>query len=343
MRNWIAAAAVIVMAAVAIAQRNPVARSRAATVAADAPAIPPTPAPHAVTAAAAPAADVNLLEAPAWRGTDPDGEIHLDSAGHVIPDLALRQRFDYLLSARGALDLAQIGQRLETTAQAQHLSRAQTAELRRLYETYIDYLGAMAGIKADSTDLPGLQRLYEQRHALRRDRLGFVAAEGYFGASEAEDRYVLAKLAITQDRTLSARQREQRLAVARALAPPALRDADDRADALATLSAGTERLRRDGGDAAQLQALRERTVGPEAAARLQAVDQDDAAWSQRVQAFEAARRGIESNAGLDAEDRRRQVEALIARDFSGPEIVRLRAVLGLDAASAPAATRTPVP
>ena len=57
-------------------------------------------------------------------------------------------------------------------------------------------------------------------------------------------------------------------------------------------------VRAQGGDAAQVQALRERLAGPEAAARLADLDRRRADWDARVQAFRAAR--TTSRAGHDA-------------------------------------------
>lgn len=304
---------------------------------APAPAARLIPAPPAAITAAPPTAAANpvavaadRLDVRAWRGTDIDGDIDLDAGGRVIPDRALRELFDYLLSARNQLTMAQIDQRLDTIAQAHRLDPAQRTALRERYMSYVDYLQAAADLHIESTDLDGLQRLYDARYALRRNLLGTVAADGYFADSEAQDRYVLETIAITRDQTLSGAQRQQRLAAARARAPLAVQQSEASADALSALAEGSAAIRAAGGNAAQLQALRERTVGVDAALRLQALDQENAAWAQRVQDFSSAWRSLEANTGLSSADRRSQREALIAREFSAPEARRLRAQLGLD-------------
>jgi len=267
---------------------------------------------------------------PSWQNTEIDGDIHFDRSGELIPDLALRDLFDYLLTAIGQLPEAQIVQQLRNIGAARHLSERQLAAVVELFLRYIEYQKAAADLRADSTDFSGLSRVYEQRYQLRRDKLGLRAADGFFADSEAYDRYVLAKLAIDNDKSLSPQERAARLADARSRAPQEVRANEELAEKLDSLAAADAQVRKAGGGAAELRIARERIVGAEAAARLQTLDEEEADWNRRLDAVRAGKRQLDGTAGLSVDDRQRQLDRLIAANFSGPDAVRAKALLELN-------------
>lgn len=290
-------------------------------------------APHAdapaLSAASTPPRESPLPQARSWDGTTVDGEIHLDAHGKLVPDRALRNLFDYLLTARGELTLEQIKQRLAAAGEARGLDTAQRAALAALFQRYLDYLDALPQVALPGSDPDSLRRTYEARKALRRGVLGIEMAEGFFAEDEARDRYEIDAMAIRRDPALTPEARAKALADLRAQeAPPALREIDQRSATVIDLDAETERLRAAGASAAQIQALRERTVGSDAAQRLAELDAQRAQWQQRVDALRAERDRILADPSFAAADRQRQIDALIARDFTEPEAVRLRAQLG---------------
>jgi len=93
-------------------------------------------------------------------------------------------------------------------------------------------------------------------------------------------------------------------------------------------------LRAAGGSPEEVQALREREVGGEAAARLAELDQRRAAWQARVDAYRHERLAIAADAALDAAERDAALEDLRARHFSGTELARIRALDRMQQASA---------
>jgi lipase chaperone LimK len=291
-------------------------------------AVAPLAAASASPPSLTPAANGPAPSAPSWQGTEVDGDIHLDARGNLIPDRALRDLFDYLLTARGELSLEQIRQRLSAVGHAHGLNAAQLEQLSSMFGRYLDYLDALPQVALQGTDVDSLRRTYEARRALRRGALGIEMAEGFFAEDEARDRYEIDTVAIRQDRSLKPDARASALAaLRRSEAPPALREADQRSATVIDLAAETDRLRAAGADAAAIQALREREVGSEAAQRLADLDASRAQWQQRVDALRSARDAIMANQGLAPEDRQRQVDALIARDFTEPEALRLQAQL----------------
>jgi len=304
-----------------------------------APAVTPSAAPTLPLAASVPtvlpAALADTTEKPAvvvpsWQDTEIDGDIHFDASGELIPDLALRQFYDYLLTAIGQLPEAQIVQQLRNIGQSRHFNDRQMAALTALFQHYIDYQKAAAALRAERTDWAGLTQVYQARYQLRRDTLGLRAADGFFADSEAYDRYVLAKIEIDNDKTLSPSARAARLAAARTQAPAEVRENEAAAATLTELADVADQVRQQGGDAAQLRIARERIVGAEAAERLQALDDENADWNRRLDALRTSKHQLDVTRGLSADDKQRQLDALIARGFSGPDAVRARALLELN-------------
>jgi lipase chaperone LimK len=287
-----------------------------------------TPASAAAAAGAAPA-----LQVRGWQDAEVDGDIRVDAQGRVIADVALRQLFDYLLSANGQLDVAQMRARLRALAAARGLDAAQIAQVEALFDHYYDYAVALQALQPASNEPADLRAAVAERDRLRRDILGRDVAAAFFADTEALDVYAMQQSEIRRDPSLSEAQRRQQLDELRAQAPQAALDASEASRTMAELNAHTDELRRAGASDAQLQAYRQQRVGAEAAARLQDLDRQRAAWDLRMQALRSGRQQIVASVGLSADDKQREIDALIARDFSAPgEATRARALIGVAAA-----------
>lgn len=264
-----------------------------------------------------------------WEGTDVAGDIHLDGAGNIIPDEALHELFDYIRSAVGQIDTVQMRAHLLDAGRQRKLIVAQLAQLDGLFSKYLDYLQAVSNIQLETSDVGSMRKVLDARHWMRRELLGFAMAEGFFSGSEAEDRYVLDRMEVMADKALTAEQRAQRLAVLSAAEPAERRAALQPSQDLIDLRSRTEQMRQAGASAEQIQAMRVQFVGTAAAERLMALDQAQATWGRRLQALEAARQNILSDLNVAADDKQRRINLLVDRDFSGPEALRARAILGI--------------
>lgn len=287
---------------------------------------PASSAPSTITAPTPQAASAETPAAPpqakSWEGTIPDGAITLDERGDVSPDRALRWLFDYLLTAQGELTMAEIRERLAASGRALPLDAERQVQLMAFFQRYLDYLQALPQVRLQGSDAESLRRTAEARRALRRGILGVAMSEGFFAEEEARERLEVELAAIRENPALTPAARAEALAERRQQQTPA-----DESAKIIDLAAETERLRAAGADAAAIQALREREVGSEAAARLAALDAERARWQQRVTAFRSERERLLADPAFAPEDRQRQLAALIRRDFDETEAVRLRAQL----------------
>ncbi len=236
------------------------------------------------------------------KGAELDGEVSWYADGAVRLDLALRRRFDHLLSALGEVSLAQVRARLETeltpSAPAEHV-RAVMA----VFDRYVAYLEAVGRLEASADPK---QRL-EQLHALRVEKLGAELARAFFDDEERADTWAVERAALVRSGEATpeslAKLDEQLTPEAREL----LKDTQELRDAIDT----------EGLDADARRKQREDKFGPEAAARLGELDDERAKWNARVEAFRAQKETLDA----------RELEQVLERDFTEPERRRVRALV----------------
>lgn len=283
------------------------------------------------TAAATPAAATQFAaavpEVSSWLGIESAGGIRLDGTGGIIPDSALRELFDHVHSAVGQLDMAGMQAVLQAIGRQHRLLETQLAHLDAMFAKYLDYLRAVSGIRLEGADIASMRKAMEERYWLRRNLLGLAMADGFFAASEAEDRNALARMEVIADKTLSVDQRASRLAALVAEEPAGQRAALQLTRDLSDLAGRTGQLRQAGAGVAEIQALRVQMVGSEAAERFNALDKEQAAWDRRMRTLVDVRQNLWGDPNVPAADRQRRLEDIIARDFRGPEILRARAIL----------------
>jgi lipase chaperone LimK len=268
-----------------------------------------------------------------WEGTVPDGELRLDARGHLLIDLALRRRCDYLLSARGVLSEAQMLNRLEQQASKLGFTMAQRAELSHVFANYLRYLSGLATISVDPSSLGSVRTANQLRQQLRRATLGVTVSEAFFSLDEIEENHALARMEVLQDQALTPSQRDARLAALLNDLPPELRMAERDSRTLERLDAKVQALGSAAADPAQVYAARAEVVGAEAAQRLAVLDTEDTVWAARMQALEAEQRRILADQNLSATEHQRTLDDYIDREFSSTEALRARSHLSIAAES----------
>jgi lipase chaperone LimK len=92
------------------------------------------------------------------------------------------------------------------------------------------------------------------------------------------------------------------------------------------LTALTKELKAQSGSPQALRQLRESVVGVAATDRLETLDQEVAAWDQRVNAYLAQRDALHKQTSLAETDRQQAIEQLKQRLFSAQEQVRIDAL-----------------
>lgn len=260
------------------------------------------------------------------QGSEVDGGISLVN-GRIQANLDLRRMFDYFLTALGEMDVAQIRTWLAAHVRERY-GESVLAEALSLFDRYVE-LG-QASATADLASLDHRERLAVLK-ALRQKLLGPDVARAFYADEEAYLEYSLDRMALQQDTSLSAAEREQALADLEATLPAAIRDSIHHATLGVVAEEQTRELDARGADAATRQAEREALVGKEAADRLAALDQQRALWDQRVADYKTAHARIQATPGLSAEARRQQVEQLLSQRFNAEERARVEALQAIGA------------
>jgi len=263
---------------------------------------------------------------PASAGLPPplDGSsaprLPLDAGGHLAKSRAVRDFFDYCLTARSDLNAAaldalvvrEIAAQLDGTA-----AQPQALDVWHRYRAYLDALAKLPEAGAvDKSDLSALQLALDQRASIASRTLGDWS-QPFFGAEQWRQRYDLARLKIAQDRTLTDAQKAERLAALAQQMPADERAARQKADRQQAAIDQIAQLQKSGATPDAMRAQLTQTLGPEAAARVARMQQDDASWQSRYADYAAQRAQIGA-AGLSPQDRDAQIAALRQRMFTKP-------------------------
>lgn len=269
-----------------------------------------------------PAAAANMVDLPAsLHGTDGDGGVTLDASGRLVPDLSLRRLFDHYLSSIGERSIDEIRALL-----AARLDQITTPEGKRqaqdVFERYLRYLEAVDSSAARLEGLPLRERLAMLRD-LRRQQLGSEMAGAFFADEEAYQQYTLDTRELADDTTLTADERAARQRELTAALPEAVRQPLLEQQRVETDLADAQAIETLASDADERHRLRVQRYGEEAAARMELLDRERAAWDARVAAYQAERARLES---LDVAQRQTALDEYLSRNFSEAEQRRIRSL-----------------
>ncbi|MBW0147734.1 lipase secretion chaperone [Marinobacter arenosus] len=253
----------------------------------------------------------------------PPGWAKVDAHGDLIPTQALRQMFEYFLSALGEESLPQLVARIEQALSV--LEEPARSQALTTLGAYLDYKLAVSDLEAGyggAADALEMQRRMEEIHALRRTWLDSATAEAFFAQDEAIDRFQVEKLRITRNSDLTDQQRQAALAQAEADLPEPLR----RARRETRRFADYERARQElANDPAALQAWRQQAFGAETAERLAVLEQEQDDWARRWQAYSRERETLMAS-GLAGPELETALERLRNQRFDEQERIRAQAL-----------------
>lgn len=259
------------------------------------------------------------------RGTDVPGGFVVDEQGHLRTTPDILELFEYFFSATGEEPDEQIRRRIEAEIHAR-LSPPAREEALALLDAYLRYREqARALFEAGGADLP-LEIRFQRIRELRRAAFGTGDAEILFGREEDRIRIELERRRVATDPALSPEERSSRLEALDAELPAEVVEARAAARAALDLRRDEARLRAEGAGDAEIQALRERRFGPEASARLAALDRERAAWQRRVAEWQDVRTRLERELEDDPAALAEALKSARAERFSEAEAIRLHAL-----------------
>jgi lipase chaperone LimK len=230
------------------------------------------------------------------RGASLDGDWGEVGPQGLLPSMALRRRFDQLMTTIGELSPTELRAMVQALAE-RDLGPDATAVMA-IWDRYVALTNAPLSVRPDPNNPQQWLVVLREQQAMRQNMLGADWASAFFAEEEAQLRATVAQLTSG--------------AAPEASAPPAVWSAPP---------AGTS--------AADWQAQRQQALGPEAAARLAALDAEDSAWELRMDLARHAMRTLAIRAELSSLQRDQALQEWLDAHFKATEQVRVKALLGV--------------
>ncbi|GAB2839032.1 hypothetical protein GCM10027277_02480 [Pseudoduganella ginsengisoli] len=249
--------------------------------------------PAPLPVAASPAAGAPFVRS--MEGTRPDGNVRQDAAQQLVVDAELGYLFDYYLAGLGERGLDAIRAEIERELE-RRLAPPAAREAKILLGKYLAYKQALATL--ETTLKPGRDLLAGARARrdamlkLRKDYFTEREITGLFAETDAYDADALARLETTLDKSVSAAQRQAKLAQLDAALSPDQRAQREAPVAIMKVENAVAQMREQGAGDNEVYRARSAAFTPEAAARLAELDRERAQWQSRIAAYLQQRRQL---------------------------------------------------
>jgi len=262
-------------------------------------------------------------------GTRPDGDLKLAAGDALVVDASLRRMFDYYLSAGGEKPLDAIRKEIEQELE-RRLKPAAAADAKRLLARYLDYKRALVELEKRpqlaAASITAVRARLLAMQDLRTRYFSTAETEGMFGFDDAYDMDAVTRLEISQDQSLTAAQKKEKLAALDAAMAPALRTERAAPLKIVKLEESVNQMRAQGASQDDIYRMRAAALTPEAAARLAEVDQEEAAWKSRIASYLAERKStLATSVKLSDAERDTALQQLRQARFTADEQKRLAA------------------
>jgi lipase chaperone LimK len=266
------------------------------------------------------------------QGIDLNIELPLDADGNLIVGMEVKDLFEIYLSAMGEEELDNILLRIQG-ALAQQLSSPALEQGYGALKRFIDYKVELANLEGQASDpaLNELDRIRRQKEilaAIQQEYFSPTEVDALFAAETQYDDFMLEHLTIQQNEHLTPKEKQLQVEALEALLPEDIRTVRESVMAPAKVYQQAQSMREQGHTAADVYTLRAELLGEEAATALAKLDQDREQWQQRLNTF-TAEYGSISASGLSLADQEVEVSALLDRNFTATESIRIRALTGL--------------
>lgn len=263
------------------------------------------------------------------EGTVPDGQVRQAAEDGLVVSDELVRLFEYYLAAVGERPLDDLRRDIERALDERLKPRA-AQEAKALLGRYLAYKAALADVEKNAQLAGnGIDAIRGRLQAIQETRRKFFSdaeAQAMFGMEDAMNLDALARLEINQDKSLNDAQKAERLAALDRALPAPLREARDSAMQVVRLEETAKSMRSKGASEDDIYRMRAAALSPEAAARMAAVDREEAEWKQRIQTYLAEKkRLLESGPVRAPEDRTLVLQQLRQTYFSEDEQRRLPA------------------
>ncbi|MEN9436154.1 MAG: hypothetical protein RIR09_809 [Pseudomonadota bacterium] len=232
------------------------------------------------------------------EGTIPDGSLgawkvgkSADSAGPLALG-ELRRMFDYYLSAVGEKSIAEITQEINAEIE-RSLAPANVPKAKRILGLYLEFKRELLDLeRRPGMAGQGVQAIRNRLLAMQDLRARYFNAEetqAMFGFEDAYDMDAVARLEISQDPSLTDKQKQDKLTALDATMSPELLREREAPRVIIRVEEEVAQMRAKGATDDEVYRLRAKEFDAPAADRLAELDRDEAQWKQRIAQYLAAR------------------------------------------------------
>lgn len=262
---------------------------------------------------------------PSLQGSGHGVTLRADAQGNLLLQSDLLHLFDFYLAGREEEGLDKVLTRIHQDLAAQLQGNA-LDQARDLLRRYVDYRIALQNLpEANALDAGALRQRLDALNAVRQQYFSAEEYAQFFARDNAEDEYMVQRLALSQQDGLSEEQRQQAVAELELQLPEDVRAVRAESMRHGDLYAATQAMQERGASAEEIRQLREQQLGSEAADALAELDRQQAAWKQRLADYASERNRLRS-AGLSESELQSALAELQASRFDELERKRVQAL-----------------
>lgn len=240
----------------------------------------------------------------------------------------LRRLFDQYLNSADAKNVAiatqQIHAEMDRRLVPMHVPKA-----RRILGLYLEFKRELVNLERSPSlsgpHLHAVRNLVRAKHDLRARYFTAEEVQALFGMEDAYDIDTIARLEINQNPALTPEQKQEKLAALDATLPAMLRGRQTPPPVL-QVEEKVYALRTQGASDDDVYRLRAKELNPQAAARLAALDQEEAQWTRRIAQYLTERNQLLESPEMEADPDHKAALLDLQRDrFTEDERSRLSA------------------
>jgi lipase chaperone LimK len=261
------------------------------------------------------------------RGTSEDGALRVGPDGSLVLGPEILRLFDYYFTTEGEESDETIRARILAAIREQ-VDGPAAVQAAALLDQYLAYRKDKGGLELPKDEEADPTARLGALKKLRRKHFGEETADALFGDEEREGEVAAEASRIRQDDTLTADERERRVAELEESLPKGAREAREAATLPLRARAEADAMRAEGATDEDVHAKRAETLGVEAADRLAELDTQRAAWKARIEAFRKERDTLAAKTPDEAAFKAAE-QALLDRSFTPLEQRRVRATLAM--------------
>ncbi len=211
-------------------------------------------------------------------------QISTDASNHLIVNTQTKDCFEYFITQFGEKSVEQIKTDFLSYIKASYKDPmlSQLGDLWTRYLTYRNKLGDLQAPTAEKDSAQYYQQMVNNTKSLRKQFFSDYEIQGLFGTQDIYDQYTVDRLAIMDDKHLSANEKAKKLKALFDKLPEDWKENLQQLSQLEDLRKLTSEIKAHGGSAEELHQMRTNLVGSEATQRLESLDVQRNDWKTKV-------------------------------------------------------------